>query len=69
MTPYLAAVLITHDSVRCLIKFKKIQKSEKNSEVGGWVQPQLGFRFFLKFCVFVCVFYVVFMFPKKIKIG
>ena len=27
-------------------KVKKIQKSEKNSDVGGWVEPQLGFRFF-----------------------
>ena len=37
---------------------KKIQKSEKNSEVGGWVKPQLGFFSFLEiscgFCIFCC---------------
>ena len=40
---------------------KKIQKSEKNSELGGWVKPKLGF--FL-FCVF-CVCFTLSMFPNK----
>ena len=36
-----------HDvqSLRDFVKLKKIQQSEKNSEVGGWVQPQLKFCF------------------------
>ena len=29
--------------VRGFVKLKKFPKSEKNSEVGGWVKPQLGF--------------------------
>ena len=48
-------------------QIEKIQKSEKNSEVGGWVQPQLGFLFFGGNFVVSCVFCVVFMFPKQIK--
>ena len=34
---------------------KKIKKSEKKSEVGGWVKPQLGYFlcfFFSVFCVY-----------------
>ena len=46
--------------VRGFVRLKKIQKSEKNSEVGGWVKPRLDFLLFL-ICVF-CVFCVVFMF-------
>ena len=38
------------------VKLKKFQKSEKNSEVGGWVKPQLGFLFFLILCFFVFFF-------------
>ena len=42
--------------VRGFVELKKIQKSEKNSEVGGWLKPQLGFFFWGgEFCVF-CVF-------------
>ena len=44
---------------------KKIQKSEKNSEVGGWVKPQLGF-FFFDFLCFLCCFHVSNV-KKKIK--
>ena len=29
--------------LRGFVKLKTIQKSEKNSEVGGWVKPQFGF--------------------------
>ena len=29
-------------TLRGFVKLKKIHKSEKNSEVGGWVRPQLG---------------------------
>ena len=47
--------------VRNFVKLKKIRKSEKNTEVGGWVKPQLGFFF----CV---VFFVVHVLKKK-KIG
>ena len=28
--------------LRGFVKLKKFQKSEKNSEVGGWVKPQIG---------------------------
>ena len=54
---------------RGFVKLKKIQKSGKNPEVGGWVKPQLG-SIFLKFYVFF-VFFVLFscfkIFQKKIK--
>ena len=40
---------------RGFVKLKKIQKSEKNSEVGGWVMPKHGF-----FVCFLCVFFVSF---------
>ena len=29
--------------LRGFVKLKKFQKSKENSEVGGWVKPQLGF--------------------------
>ena len=29
--------------LRGFVKLKTIQKSEKNSEVGGWVKPQIKF--------------------------
>ena len=45
--------------VRGFVKLKKIQKSEKNPEAGGWVMSPLGF--------FVCVFCVVFMIPNLLK--
>ena len=48
------------------VKLKKFQKSEKNSEVGGWVKPQLGLLFFLEILCFR-VFSVVFMLQKKNK--
>ena len=38
---------------------RKIQKSEKNSEMGGSVKPQLGFVFFLEILCFLCCFFVV----------
>ena len=47
--------------VRGLVNLKKYQKSEKNSQVGEWVKPQLGLFFFWN-SVFLCV---VFMFLKK----
>ena len=53
-------------AVRGFVKLKKIQKSEKNSEVGAWVKPQLGFLFFLKYCVFCDIFFVVHVSKKKI---
>ena len=34
---------------------KQIPKSEKNSEMGGWVKPRLGFLFFFGNIVFFCV--------------
>ena len=47
---------------------KKIQKSEKNSEVGGWVKPQLGFAFFFENLYFLCFFSSCFhVFQKKNK--
>ena len=51
------------------VKLKKIQKSEKNSKVGGWVKPKLeflfsgGIFFFFFFVLFLCFQ----MFPKKYK--
>ena len=49
---------------------KKIQKSEKNSEVGGWVKPQLGFFIFiLCFCVFFCVVFLVVHVSKQFDRG
>ena len=55
--------------MRVFVKFKQIQKSEKNTEVGGWVKPQLGILFFWKFCV-LCGFFVVVVhvFQKKLKL-
>ena len=29
--------------LRGFVKLKNSKKTEKNSEVGGWVKPQLGF--------------------------
>ena len=55
--------------LRGFFKLKKFQKSEKNSEVGGWVKPQLGIFFFFQnvvFCVF-CGLFLLYMFPKKMK--
>ena len=43
---------------------KKIKKSEKNSEVGVWVKPKLGFVFFWQFGVFLCCYFAVHV-PKK----
>ena len=47
------------------VKYKKIKKSEKNSEVGGWVKPQLGFGFFYGNFVFFVLFFVVIHVSKK----
>ena len=53
--------------LRGFVKLKKIQKSEKNSEVGGCIKPQLGLLFFWR-CVFCDFFFLLlYMFPKKIK--
>ena len=41
---------------------KKIKKSEKNSEVGGWVKPQFGFFFF---GLVVVVFFAVYVSKKN----
>ena len=53
------------------VKLRKIQKSEKNSELGGWVKLQLGlFSFFLEilcFFVFFVLFLVVVHVSKKKK--
>ena len=52
-------VKITH-LFRGFVKLKKIQKSEKNSEVGGWVEN------FVFFCLYCVVFMFLFV-SKKIK--
>ena len=44
--------------------FSKLKKSEKNSDVGGWVNPQLGFSLFWKNVFFLFFLCVVFMFPN-----
>ena len=52
--------------LRGFVKLKKFQKSEKNSEVGGWFQAVTRiFTFWGKFCGFFRVFCAVFMFPNK----
>ena len=52
--------------LRDFVKFKKIQKSEKNSEVGGWVRPQLGrFLIFWGNIVFFVLFFVAVHVSKK----
>ena len=53
-------------NLRGFVKLKKFQKFEKNSEVGGWVKPQLGF-FFVEILCFLCVFFCVFSCFKMIK--
>ena len=53
---------------RCFVKLKNFQKSEKNSEVGGWVKPQLGFLFLGEILCFVCVVYFVVHVSKKKKL-
>ena len=53
---------------RGFVKLKKIQKSEKNSEVAGWVKPQLKFTFFLeilRFFVFFVLLFVIVHVSKK----
>ena len=64
---HLAIVSLTF---RGLVKLKKIQKSEKNSKVAGWVKRQLrlylffgNFVFFYVFAMFSCFQ----MFPQKIE--
>ena len=54
--------------IRGFVKLKKFQKSEKNSEVGGWVKPQLGSPFFWGMLCFLCRFYFPKCFKKK-KLG
>ena len=56
-----------HDKEFCQVK--KIQKSEKDLEVGGWVKPQLGFIVFFGNLVFLCCFLLMYMFKKKIEYG
>ena len=57
-------------SLRGFVKLKKIQKTEKNSEVDGWLKPQLGFFFeILSFSVFFVLFLLFQLFPKKSKSG
>ena len=59
---------MTRKDLRGFVKLKKIEKSEKNSEVGGWVKPQLAFYFFWKlsvFLCFLCCFYVSKCLKKK----
>ena len=53
--------------LRGFCQVKKIQKSVKNSEVGGWVKPQLGFLFSFGNFVFFVLFSCLQMFPKKIR--
>ena len=45
--------------VKGFCRVKKIQLSEKSSEVGGWVKPQLGFFLGGNFVFFVLYFVVV----------
>ena len=62
--------IIINVLVRGFLKLEKIKKSEKNSEVVGWVKPQLGFFFGggggILWGFF---FFLLYMFPKSLKIG
>ena len=52
--------------VRGFVKLKKkFRKSEKNSEFGGWVKPQIGFFWGEMLCF--CIFCVVFIFLNVSK--
>ena len=53
--------------VKGFVKLNKFQKSEKNSEVGGWVKPQLGFLFFFGNSVFFVLLFLLYMFQRKKK--
>ena len=61
--------IIINTLVRGYVKLKKIQKSEKNWEVGGWVEPQLGFLFFSIFFLVFCVVFIFSNVSKKQKLG
>ena len=52
---------------RGYIKLNKFQKSEKNSEMGGWVKPQVGFSFFFGNVLFLCVFFVILLFVVHVS--
>ena len=53
--------------LRGFVKLKKFRKSEKNSEMGGWVKPQLIILFLiLCYFVFFFVFFCCTCFKKKI---
>ena len=60
-------IITLNSNVRGFFKLKKFQKFAKNSEVDGWVKPQLGFFFFLILCFscFLCCFHVLECFQKK----
>ena len=55
------------NTFRGVVKLNFFQKSEKNSEVGGWVKPQLGFLFFGEMLCFLCCFCRCTCFQKKFK--
>ena len=76
VTWYLCVLTMVYHSLVCkgLCQVEKIQKSEKNSEVGGWVKPKLRIFFFLEggeMLCFSCLswgFSLFYMFPKNIKL-
>ena len=57
------------DEIKGFCQVKKIQKIEKNSEVGGWVKPELGLFGGGGNLVLFCMFFVFclwwYIFPKK----
>ena len=52
----IALILKGYHILRGLVNLKKGNKSEKNSKVGGWIKPQLGF-----FCVWPIQFFLGFI--------
>ena len=54
-------------TLRGFVKLEQFQKSEKNSEVGGWVNTQHGLYFFLEMLCFLVLFSFFQIFPKKFK--
>ena len=56
---YMYSGLCRYRKLRGFVKLKKFQKSEKNSEMDGWVKPQLGLLFFGNIVFFCVVFFVV----------
>ena len=56
---------IRQGGLRGFVKLKNMQKSEKNSEVGGWVKPQVRFVFFWEILCFSVLLFCCTCLKKK----